>query len=171
MVKKQWWIPVLLFVLSLTLYVRTLAPTVVTIFDDSLELQLALPTLAIIHPTGYPLYSLLGWVWTHVIAVGDAAYRANLFSAVAASGAVALAYVVARQLGSSIVPAISAAALVAVGPVWWSQATIAEVYALQGLLTLFVLFALLRWETAANQEERDRRLWLVGFSWGWPTTA
>lgn len=164
--KKQWWIPGLLFGLSLALYISTLAPTVVTIFDDSLELQLALPTFAIIHPTGYPLYSLVGWFWTHVVVVGDAAFRANLFSAVAASSAVALAYIVARQLSSSIIPAISTAALLAVGPVWWSQATIAEVYAFQGLLMLFILYALLHWEEGTDAATRDRRLWLVGLSIG-----
>ncbi|NOZ50739.1 MAG: DUF2723 domain-containing protein [Chloroflexi bacterium] len=166
LVKRQWWVPALLFGLSLALYASTLAPTVATLFDDSLELQLALPTFAIIHPTGYPLYSLLGFAFTHTMLLGDVAFRANLFSAVAASGAVALLYVVARQLGSSIIPAVSAAALLAVSPVWWSQATIAEVYALQGLLSLFVLYALLYWEGGADAPTRDRRLWLVGFSLG-----
>ncbi len=147
----------LLFLLSLALYLSTLAPTVVTIFDDSLELQLALPSLAIIHPTGYPLYSLLGWFATHLIPIGDAAYRANLFSALAASAAVAFFYPVARRLGSAASPAFAAALLLVVHPVWWSQATIAEVYTFQGLLTLLILYTLLRWDEA-SPTHRDRRL-------------
>ena len=35
---------------SLALYVATAAPTVVTVFDDSLEFQVVLPTLGIAHP-------------------------------------------------------------------------------------------------------------------------
>lgn len=157
--------PLLLFLLGLALYVATLAPTVVTLFDDSLEFQLVLPTFAIAHPTGYPLYTLLGWLTTRLIPIGDAAWRANFFSALAASVAVALLYPVARRLGSGVMPAIVAALLLAVSPVWWSQATIAEVYTFQGLLTVFVLFALLRWDEARGPE-CDRRLILVAFALG-----
>ena len=158
--------PLLLFFVSLGLYLATLAPTVVTVFDDSLELQLALPTFAIVHPTGYPLYSLLGWLLTVVVPFGDAAFRVNLFSALAASGAVALLYAVARRLGGGMIPAFVAALLLAVSPVWWSQATIAEVYALQGLLTLLVVYTLLRWDAAPTGGERDKWLALAGLSIG-----
>ncbi|NOX61266.1 MAG: DUF2723 domain-containing protein [Chloroflexi bacterium] len=173
--------PYALLIVSLGLYAITLAPTVVTLFDDSLELQLALPTLAIIHPTGYPLYSILGWLAVKLIPLGDAAYRANLFSALAAAGAVVMLYAVARRLGSLALPALAAALLFAIGPVWWSQATIAEVYALQGFLTLIILFALLRWDEciaaskiglnghrASMQGRFSANAWLtfVGFSFG-----
>ncbi len=163
---KQRWAPLLLFSGSLALYAATLAPTVATIFDDSLELQLALPTLAIIHPTGYPLYSLLGYAFTHLLPVGDAAMRANLLSAVAASATVSLLFVLARRLGSAVAPALVAAALLAVSPVWWSHATIAEVYTLQGLLTLLILLAALHWDSGIDAASRDRRLWLVALSVG-----
>ena len=74
---------------SLALYLRTLAPSVATIFDDSLEFQLVGPTLGIAHPTGYPLYTLLAWLFSR-LPVGDAAYRVNLLSAVAAAAAVGM---------------------------------------------------------------------------------
>ncbi len=149
--------PALLFAASLIIYGMTLAPTVVTIFDDSLEMQLAVPTLSIIHPTGYPLYELLAWALTRLAFLGDAAYRVNLFSALAAATAVMLLYLVARRLGASKIPAIAAGLLLAVSPVWWSQATIAEVYALQGAITLFILYAFLRWEEDVDARLRIRR--------------
>ncbi len=62
-------------------------------------------------------------------------------------------------------PAFVAALLLAVSPVWWSQATIAEVYALQGLITLLVVYTLLRWD-AADGGERDKWLTLAGLSIG-----
>jgi len=162
---KKFIAPLLLFVVSLGIYLATLAPTVVTVFDDSLELQLALPTFAIVHPTGYPLYTLLGWLLTVIVPFGDAAYRVNLFSALAASGAVVLVYAVARCLDAATVPASVAALLFAISPVWWSQATIAEVYDLQGPLTLLVVYTLLRWD-AATGGERERWLVLAGLSIG-----
>ena len=166
---RKSFVPASLFLLALILYLATLAPTVVTIFDDSLELQLAVPTLAIIHPTGYPLYELLAWGTTKLVPLGDPAYRVNLFSALAAAAAVMLLYLTARRLGAGGIPAMAAAFLLAVSPVWASQATIAEVYAFQGAITLFILYAALRWaeETrAGNQRGGDRWLTLLGLGVG-----
>ncbi|HEY79561.1 MAG TPA: DUF2723 domain-containing protein [Caldilineae bacterium] len=146
------------YLASLILYLATLAPTVVTIFDDSLELQLAVPTLAIIHPTGYPLYELLAWLTTRLVPFGDAAYRVNLFSALAAAAAIMLLYLVARRLHASEVPALAATALLAVSPVWHSQATIAEVYTFQGAITLFILYAFLRW---GQNNGQGKTTWLM----------
>ena len=160
-------IPVAVFLTGLSLYLATLAPTVVTIFDDSLELQLAVPTLAIIHPTGYPLYELLAWLTTRLVPVGDSAFRVNLFSGLAAAAAVTLLYLTARRLAAGPLPALAAAGLLAVSPVWWSQATIAEVYTFQGAITLFILYAFLRWgdehDLAQSRQgaESHQETWLI----------
>ena len=57
----------------------TLAPTVLA--GDGGEFQFVPYLLGVAHPTGYPLYTLLGWLWSHLLPVGDVAYRMNLFSA------------------------------------------------------------------------------------------
>ncbi|MFB0545727.1 MAG: DUF2723 domain-containing protein, partial [Anaerolineae bacterium] len=118
----------ILFGLSLVLYLRTLAPSVAAIFDDSLEFQLVCYELGIAHPTGYPLYTLLGKLFT-LIPLGDVAYRVNLMSAFFAALTVALLYLVARKIASRP-PAVLAALSLAFSPVFWSQAIIAEVYTL-----------------------------------------
>ena len=133
---------------SLALYVATAAPTVVTVFDDSLEFQVVLPTLGIAHPTGYPLYTLLGWLSTRLLPLGDAAWRANLFSALTASLTVALLYRLLLRVVGGRMPALLAAALPAISPLWWSQATLAEVYALHGL------FMVALWLAAFDEQPR-----------------
>ena len=173
---RKYLTPLILFLFSFGLYVATLAPTVVTIFDDSLEMQLAVPTLSILHPTGYPLYELLAWLLTRLVPLGDAAYRVNLFSALAAASAVMLLYLVARRLGVAQFPALVAALLLAFSPVWHSQATIAEVYALQGAIMLFILYAFLRWgkekdltqsrQGAKGQDEKWLMLGALGVGMG-----
>ena len=81
------------------IYAATAAPSLVTLFDDSLEFQLVLPTFAIAHPTGYPLYTLLGGIWSRVLfPFGSWAWRINIFSALAAAGAVGLMFAVAQRL-------------------------------------------------------------------------
>ena len=122
---------------------------------DSGELQFAPYLLGVPHPTGYPLYSLLGWAWSHLLPLGSVAYRMNLFSAVWAALAVALLCPAARALLRQAVPGISplverlaavlAAALLAVTPTFWSQAVIAEVYSLNLFLFILILYLLLSW--------------------------
>lgn len=126
---------------ALALYGMTAAPTVATVFDDSLEFQVVLPTLGIAHPTGYPLYTLLGWLVTRLLPLGDAAYRANLFSVLAAALTVALLYRLLVRVTGARTPALLAAALFAISPLWWSQATLAEVYALHGLFVVALWLA------------------------------
>ena len=120
------------------LYAATAAPSVATVFDDSLEFQLVLPTLGIAHPTGYPLYTVLGWLFTQLIPVGDAAWRANLFSAAAAAACVGCLFQLARLAVGARLPALLAAVLFGLTPLWWSQANLAEVYALHGLFVVLL---------------------------------
>jgi len=138
-----------LFAVSLALYVGTLAPSVVTLFDDSLEFQLVTFQLGIAHPTGYPLYTLLGKLFTF-LPVGNVAYRVNLMSAVFGAATVALLYLIILRVA---VPkkktnrpdwpthwgGVIGALLLAVGPVFWQQATIAEVYSLNALFVAALL--------------------------------
>jgi hypothetical protein len=138
------------FAAALGLYAATLAPTVTAVFDDSLELQLVTYQLGIAHPTGYPLYTLLGWLFTR-LPVGDVAFRVNLMSAVFGAAAVALVYLVtleatAGQLRSrpraAILAGLLAALSLAVSPIFWSQATVAEVYTLHAALVAGMLWLL-----------------------------
>lgn len=142
----RWW-AIGLALAALLLYLATLAPTVTTVFDDSLEFQVVLPTLGIAHPTGYPLYTLLGWLFSR-LPVGDFAYRVNLFSALAGALTVALLFLAARKLGSSRLAAAAASVIFALGSVWWSQATIAEVYTLHGLFVASIVYLAFAWDSA-----------------------
>jgi hypothetical protein len=154
-------IAVPVFFLALGLYVLTLAPTVVTIFDDSLEFQLVTYLLGIAHPPGYPLYTLLGWLFTR-LPPGDVAYRVNLMSAVFGAVTVALTYLIAlelivgswqpeeeyradaRQVWAEVLAALIGALALATSPVLWSQATVAEVYTLNAAFMAGLLWLLIR---------------------------
>ncbi len=136
---------------ALTLYGLTLSPTVAVLFDDSLEFQLVTYQLGIAHPTGYPLYTLLGWLFTR-LPVGDVAYRVNLMSAIFGALTVALVYLVGLEIASDDErrpwPAVAAALIgafaMAVSPVFWSQATLAEVYTLNAVFVAGMVLLLAR---------------------------
>jgi hypothetical protein len=136
---------------SFLVYLNTLAPSVATIFDDSLEFQLVCYQPGIAHPSGYPLYTLLGKLFTF-LPVGDVAYRVNLMSAVFGALAVALTYATLRLLAKHRVPALLGAATFAVSPVFWSQAVIAEVYTLNAAFAAATLSLLLAWAQASERQ-------------------
>lgn len=137
---------ILVFLSALLLYALTAGPSIVELFDDSLELQLVGPTLGIAHPTGYPLYTLLGALWSRLLfPLGNWAWRMNLLSALFAALTVMLIYRLTRRLtpyadGSpNELAGLAAAIAFALGPVWWSQATVAEVYTLHALLVIAIM--------------------------------
>lgn len=164
-----------LFLASFTLYLTTLAPSVVAIFDDSLEFQLVTYQLGIAHPTGYPLYTLLGKLFT-LLPLGNVAYRVNLLSAVFGALTVALLYrlilqVVVPRAGAKIslrqpawpthLGAVIAAALFGLGQVFWQQATVAEVYTLNAFFVALVLLLATLLPTLSPRQQSRGILWLA----------
>lgn len=67
-------------------YLRTLAPTVW--FIDSGELAAVATTLGIAHPTGYPLFTIIGHIFSMLPIGSEEVYRLNLMSAFFCSVAV-----------------------------------------------------------------------------------
>ena len=130
-------------IVALALYIRTLAPGM-TADVDSAMFQFIGRVLGVAHNPGYPVYSLLTHVFSYV-PIGPLAYRINLFSAVLGALAVAAAFLIGRRLECRTVVALAAALGLACGPVYWSQAIIAEVYTLNAALVAGMLLALLVW--------------------------
>ncbi|NLE76552.1 MAG: DUF2723 domain-containing protein [Chloroflexi bacterium] len=151
-------------------YLRTLAPTILV--ADGGEFQFAAYLGGIAHPTGYPLYLVLGWLWSHLLPWGDVAFRMNLFSAWWAALAVAAVYLlsvcllrVVNLLGraprlASVVAALGALTL-AFSYVFWTQAVVAEVYALHALFTAAALLAALGWRCGQGSQRLRWALWLA----------
>lgn len=137
---------------ALGLYLVTLAPTVLDADAGEFQFVPWLPGIA--HPPGYPLYTLIGWGWAHILPFGEVAWRMNLLSAVLAAAAVGLTYVVIKVILNQTIPktptsaqcviAVIAAATFAVTPTFWSQAIIAEVYTLHALLVALILWLVLQ---------------------------
>src|SRR3989344_3210046 len=91
MPKAFWWLYILAsFVLPLALYLRTLAPTYIPI--DSAEFALCFHFWGICHPPGFPLYILLGKVFTTYFPTGTLIYKANLLSAIFAATTILIVY-------------------------------------------------------------------------------
>jgi hypothetical protein len=135
----------LLFAFSLALYTRTMAPGMLMDLGDPGDLQAAVAGLGVPHPTGYPLFVLMGWLWVHLLPLGTMAYRLNLLVAVFGALAVALVYLLALRLARSHLPAVASALFFGLGYTFWTQTSVSEVYTLNAVFVAAVLWLLVRW--------------------------
>jgi hypothetical protein len=138
-----------IFGTALLVYNATLTPSLSYVSLDGNELATIPYQLGLAHPTGYPLYTWVGKIFTY-LPVGDVAHRTNLMSAFGAAGGSALLFgiivMVVRRSSLLQSPPVStplkrlldwlplvAAAIGALtfafSRTLWSQAVISEVYA------------------------------------------
>jgi hypothetical protein len=137
------WLPLALAVGVLLVYYRTLAPG--ALGGDAGELQFVPYILSMPHPTGTPLYVLLGKPWSLLPLGPSVAWRMNLLAAVSATGAVLTVYASVRLRAKHPAPALGAALSLAFGLTFWEQALMADKYAFNALMVGLVLFLALRW--------------------------
>ncbi len=144
--------------IAFLVYMKTLAPTVT--FIDSGELAAVACILGVAHPTGYPLFTLLGWAFSKLPIASEEIVRLNIMAAFFCTAGVYIFYLLVHRLVSiiaanslsqklavqkEITTGISIASagstlLLAFSETYWSQATSIEVYSLHALLLALVLF-------------------------------
>lgn len=145
---------VLIGTLSLGLYVRTLAPSL--LYGDIAEFQTLSYTLGMTHASGYPTQIIFGKLFT-TLPVGDIAYRVNLMSACFGALAAANVYLIVRLMGGWRMAGLLASSALATSTFFWRRTIIAESYApAAGMLTIVWLSVL---------------LWRRTEKWGWLTLA
>ncbi|MFQ5945128.1 MAG: protein O-mannosyl-transferase family, partial [Anaerolineae bacterium] len=131
------WGELLLFTLAFSLYLHTLAPTVLP--ADGGEFQLVAAVLGIAHPPGYPLYTLLGKLFT-LVPFAEVATRLNLLSAAAASLTLVLVARFVRQATGSSVGGWAAAVALGASTTFWAQATTANIRMLTAFFAALMLW-------------------------------
>ena len=150
------------------LYLRTLAPGL--LFGDSAEFQVAAWQLGLAHPTGYPLYLIVGSLWQHLLALAglSPAYALNVLSAFFGAATVALLYLCMvgwlqqSSFGVHRLAALLTALLFAVNFTFWSQNLIAEVYTLHTLFMVLLLTVAGRISINPSEQGADHPVILTG---------
>ncbi len=125
---SRWWDTAALVVVPMVIYLGSTS----TYPDgwDYGEMQTVPYMLGITHPTGFPMFVLLGWVFSHAIPLSTVAWRLNLFCAVA----VVVALLAIRSLGigfgaNRYIASLAAIVFGMTGMVW-QKAVHADVHAL-----------------------------------------
>lgn len=95
--RERFRVALLVAIASFALNLWSVAPTL-SYGGDCGELISASYRLGITHPTGYPLYCLLGRTFASLLPLGDIAWRYNVLSALFGAGATALVAATAHRL-------------------------------------------------------------------------
>lgn len=161
----------LVVLLALGIYLRTMMPS--TGFWDTGEAQTVPPTLSIFHPTGFPTYAMLGWLWS-LLPFGEVAWRMNLLSAVCVALSAGLVVLITGHLITERHRVLAAGAAGVAGAAFafasepWENATRADVHALNVLFVALITWLLLVWGAArrADAPRADRWLALAALTFG-----
>jgi hypothetical protein len=123
-------------------YWRTAGMTLIS-YSDSAELVAASYTWGIPHAPGYPLYMLLGKVWSFFLG-GDVARRYSLLSCIWGSLTVFLVFLSVKRLAGSVAAAVLAAAGLAFAYHFWLYSLVPEISALNGFFGAAIIYWVVR---------------------------
>lgn len=118
--------------------------------------------LGIPHPTGYPLFVLLGWLFTHAITFGTIAYRMNLFGALCMSFTCLVGVITALRVGAGPVTSLGAFLCFAWARIIWFHGAQADTQDLALLFQAMTLYYLAGW----LKHTRTRDIAAAFASWG-----
>lgn len=167
------------FLFALWVFVSTMEPT--ASFWDCGEFISCSYKLMAPHPPGAPLFLLVGRFFSLFASdPSQVAYMVNLVSAVSSALTVLFLFWSITLLAKKLIPAannvytsIQTATIMACGIIgataytfsdsFWFSAVEAEVYAMSSFFTAVVFWAILKWESHADEEGSDRWLILIAY--------
>ncbi|MEZ4297954.1 MAG: DUF2723 domain-containing protein [Polyangiaceae bacterium] len=150
----------LLGALLVALYARTAAmgPT----FSDGPEIVTGVVTLGVIHPTGYPLFTLVAHAFVKLLPLDvQPCVKVSLFNGLCAAAAAVFTAHVTRSVALLVKPGpgserqgrpgadiagVASGMLLGTSPLVWEQVRIPEVYPFHLLLTAWALYSIVRFE-------------------------
>ncbi|MBN1384749.1 MAG: DUF2723 domain-containing protein [Elusimicrobia bacterium] len=174
---------IITFLTTFAIFVYTAFPTV-AVYRDAGEMASVSLTLGIAHPPGYPLYVILGKIFTIIIPFGNIAYRINLMSAFFGALTCLLVYLIIKQLshllshslieaqrrsrfiGTLSLSGVVAAMALAFSSTFWSVSIVAEMYTLNTFFIALIIYLLLMSSFICHPLSVIRHLSLATFLFG-----
>src|SRR3989338_4865306 len=134
---------------------------------DAGDITLANYFGGVAHPPGYPLNTMIGWIFTHLPFGVSVAYRANLMMAVVQSLVVGVVFLTLYKLTKNIFASLSAVFILAFTPLFWLYAHVAEVFQLNLLLVSISCYFLILWRQSFSKKRGEIKfLYLAFLFWG-----
>ncbi|MDP6490971.1 MAG: DUF2723 domain-containing protein [Kiritimatiellia bacterium] len=172
---------------SFVVYLWTLAPTVT--LEDGGELAVAADALGVPHPPGYPIWTMICWLFTRIFSFvqfrgqPNPSWSVGLASVVFGALATGATAMLICRSGSEMlkdsrgslhaagektedvicwIGGVVSSLLFAFSPVMWSQSVIVEVYSLNAFFLVWVFLLTYHW----MRRPSDRFLYLTAFVFG-----
>jgi len=127
---------IFLFFLTFSTYLSTLCPFIY--WKDAGEITSAVASLGICHPSGYPVYSMLGF-FSGLLPFGDMAFRLNLLSAIPGACVSVAVFYFLKRMHLTLTASIAGALLVSFAHEIWLESIVNEIYSLSLFLIVLVL--------------------------------
>ena len=128
----------LILTISLVIYIHNLSPSVYG--GDSGDLISAVITNGVPHPSGYPLYTILGILFTKLPINTTYAWKVGLISAFSTSAMVCVYYLLIYELTNKRLISFLSSLLLAFTYTVWLYAEITEVLSLNSLFIITILY-------------------------------
>jgi tetratricopeptide (TPR) repeat protein len=138
-----WALGVGLSILVFFLYVRTLYPSLSPV-GDAAELSTAAWIPGIAHPPGYPLYTMIGFLFARA-EPGNPAHAMNLMSAFFGALGTLLSFLITMRLTGNTAASAAAALFLSFSPTAWKLSVTAEVFTLHLFLGLLIVYLMVTW--------------------------
>lgn len=145
---------VLPFLFLFVIYTLGVSPSVYG--GDSGDIILAFWFGGVAHAPGYPLNTMLGWVFTHLPFDATVAYKANLMAAFLMAASCAVTFLILNRLTRNIYASLAAALVLAFTHLFWLYAHVIEVFQLNLLLVSTSLYFLVSWrDSKLSKKPKD----------------
>lgn len=126
---------------------------------DSAEFATTLATWSISHPPGYPLYTFLGNVFTHIVPIQNIYTSESLYTSIFSLFSVILIFVIIYKLIHSYwISLVSSVVFMFLFPIWL-YSLVPEVFSLASLLILSQILILI----TLNDKGKPKKRWLALF--------
>ena len=154
------------FLVALITYWSTVMPNIG--LNDDGEMATAALHFGVMHPSGYPLWTILAGLWSHLVPFGNGSWKINLFSGLCTSLAAAVFSLISlnatRWLGVKKIPATLLSLASTLTFVWvtpiWSHAVVGKgLYALHVCLMMILLMLTYVW--IRRPHWKNAFVWLV----------
>jgi Protein O-mannosyl-transferase TMEM260-like len=151
--------PWLSFLIPFLIYLTSLPPGVT--WGDSPELANSAITLGVAHPSGYPLFIIIGKLFS-LLPFSSPAFGINLMSAFLEAGAVVWIFLIIRRVSKNGWTSLAAVILFSLTYTFWMHGRIIEVYALNNFLIGAILYFMFRW----IEERKIKDLYMMSIFFG-----
>ena len=155
-------IPIWIFIFTFAIYLHNLSPSVYG--GDSGDFLAAVATRGIPHPSGYPLYTLLGILFTSLPGPFTFAWKYGVVSALFSALSAVLMYLIVYGLVKKRSLALATSFILALTYSFWLYAETVEVFALQSALILSLILTTLKYIDSKKSKYLYWLAFLIGLS-------